>query len=223
MSMHRTVLFLDCGGGISLNARRLENLIRNICSNDSKGTAVETVPLFGTCPSSADVCAIVISGSSIVPLCDIDEKGAATTWITSVIAMFPGAHVFGVCFGMQVLASIFGGKVSERPGGFRKQDICVKHDASRSEIFRHMPSETNLPVSHRHYVSILPPHFQLVGVDNDGQLMAIAAFQGARHLVGVQYHAEAVGSENIGITPLANFLKAATGGGGGPCGGNEKW
>jgi GMP synthase-like glutamine amidotransferase len=209
--MRKTILFLDCGGAISANALRLEKLVRTLCDKDMKDTDVKTVPLFGTFPATADVCAIVISGSSIVPLCDMNEKGAATTWLMSGMARFPKAHVWGVCFGMQVLASIFGGKVADRPDGFRRQNICVKHDTSKSVFFEHLPQQAILSVSHRHFVSSLPPNFQAMGVDNDGQLMAMGAYHGSRHIIGVQYHAEAVGSDAIGATVLAKFLQAATG------------
>ena len=65
--MSKTVLVFDCSGTISVNTPLLKNLVTNLC-DDYKNVNVQTIPLLGTIAPVPNVCAIVISGSSTVPL-----------------------------------------------------------------------------------------------------------------------------------------------------------
>ena len=98
----------------------------------------------------------------------------------------------------------------DRADGFRKRDVAVTHRPDDLAVFDGVPPRTALHVSHRHCVAAPPPPpFRTVAADDDGQIMAIAAQSGRRHLVGVQYHVEAPTSQPIGAAVLSNFLRLA--------------
>lgn len=94
--MRLTVPLLNNAGPDAAYTPLLERLVRDFCNKNNRddGRAralVKTAPLLGGIDRDDDVRAIVLSGSAIVPLSDIVERGEATSWNVSVMAAFPAA------------------------------------------------------------------------------------------------------------------------------------
>jgi GMP synthase (glutamine-hydrolysing) len=111
-----------------------------------------------------------------------------------------GVPTLGICYGMQLMARDLGGAV-ERTGvsEFGKTELEV----TDSGLFRHLPPEQTVWMSHRDSVTA-PPAGALVTASSPST--PIAAFEDReRRLYGVQFHPEVVHTPH-GQEILENFL-----------------
>jgi GMP synthase (glutamine-hydrolysing) len=111
-----------------------------------------------------------------------------------------GVPTLGICYGMQLMARDLGGSV-ERTGvsEFGKTEL----DATDSELFRDLPPEQTVWMSHRDSVTA-PPTGAVVTASSASA--PIAAFEDReRRLYGVQFHPEVVHTPH-GQEILKNFL-----------------
>jgi GMP synthase (glutamine-hydrolysing) len=71
----------------------------------------------------------------------------------------------GVCYGHQLLADTFGGRVANNPRGRQAGTVSVQltPDAQQDPLFRGMPSVLRVQVSHRQSVLVLPEGAVLLG------------------------------------------------------------
>lgn len=113
-----------------------------------------------------------------------------------------GVPVFGICYGFQAMAQELGGTVA-RTGlsEFGGTPLIVDTDDSR--LFRGLPSEQSVWMSHGDSVTAAPEGF-VVTAHSAGA--PVAAFEDTqRRLAGVQFHPEVVHSEH-GQRVLERFL-----------------
>jgi GMP synthase (glutamine-hydrolysing) len=106
----------------------------------------------------------------------------------------------GICYGMQLMARDLGGSV-ERTGvsEFGKTDVAL----SESELFRDLPPEQTVWMSHRDSVTAPPAGARVTA---SSPTTPIAAFEDYdRRLYGVQFHPEVVHTPH-GQEILKNFL-----------------
>jgi GMP synthase (glutamine-hydrolysing) len=111
-----------------------------------------------------------------------------------------GVPTLGICYGMQLMARDLGGSV-ERTGvsEFGKTEV----DAIDSELFRDLPPEQTVWMSHRDSVTAPPTG---ADVTASSASAPIAAFEDReRRLYGVQFHPEVVHTPH-GQEILKNFL-----------------
>ena len=111
-----------------------------------------------------------------------------------------GVPTLGICYGMQLMARDLGGAV-ERTGvsEFGKTGI----DLGESELFRDLPPEQTVWMSHRDSVTAPPAGARVTA---SSPTTPIAAFEDrARGLYGVQFHPEVVHTPH-GQEVLKNFL-----------------
>ena len=115
-----------------------------------------------------------------------------------------GIPIFGICYGTQLTALLFGGKVvpAERRE-YGRATVRVK--GSASELFHGFSVGEEFPVwmSHGDRVDALPDGFDLVGESANCPAAAVAA--PSRKFWGVQFHPEVVHTPRGGEI-LANFL-----------------
>jgi len=109
--------------------------------------------------------------------------------------------ILGICYGLQLMALHFGGKVV--PGTSREYGPAnVVHHADHV-LMEHVAQESSVWMSHGDHVGEPPPGFQVVARSRDDLIAAVA--HDSRPFVGVQFHPE-VNHTVEGKTILANFL-----------------
>jgi GMP synthase (glutamine-hydrolysing) len=114
--------------------------------------------------------------------------------------------VLGICYGMQLLARAFGGRVS--PAARREYglaEIEVNQDAA-SPLFAGLPNKLSVWMSHGDHVETLPEGFQSLAHSANSPIAAM----GRDNLVGIQFHPE-VAHTPFGKDILDNFLRRICG------------
>ena len=112
-----------------------------------------------------------------------------------------GLPILGICYGMQVIAEMLGGKVrhtKEREYG--KTELFV--DDNR-DLFRHLPGNFTCWASHGDHVKKLPPGFHISAHTMNAPIAAISNTK--RKIHAVQFHPEVTHTER-GNQILSNFL-----------------
>jgi GMP synthase (glutamine-hydrolysing) len=185
-SDHETVLILDFGGQYTqLIARRVREL----------GVYSEIIP-FNTPVEEIrkkNPRAIILSGGPS----SVYEEGAPHP-DRAVIEI--GVPVFGICYGVQLMAHFLGGEV--KPSDRREYGQADLEAKSGSSLFVGLPSPMRVWMSHGDYVS-RPPEGFTVTASTDAAIGAVE--DAARKLYGVQFHPE-VAHTPQGKAILKNFL-----------------
>jgi GMP synthase (glutamine-hydrolysing) len=119
-----------------------------------------------------------------------------------------GVPILGICYGMQLLSHLLGGKVEradKREFGFAK--VVVDKAGG---IFHRFALRESLDVwmSHGDRVVSMPPGFETVGLSDNTPFCAVA--NPSRKIYGVQFHPEVVHTPRGGDV-LASFLFEVTG------------
>ena len=117
--------------------------------------------------------------------------------------LFDVAPVLGVCYGMQLIAQMFGGEVLR--GGQRQYGRDAIHPTAESPLFRGFAPEesTTVWMSHGDHVEQPPPGFRVIAA---GPGNPVSAFQhDSRPIFGVQFHPEVAHTPRGGEL-LSNFL-----------------
>lgn len=112
-----------------------------------------------------------------------------------------GIPILGVCYGMQVISEILGGKVrhtKEREYG--KAELFIDNNR---DLFSHMPGNFTCWESHGDSVKKLPAGFSIIAHTMNTAIAAIGSQK--RKIYGVQFHPEVTHTER-GNQILGNFL-----------------
>ncbi|MFW6074519.1 MAG: glutamine-hydrolyzing GMP synthase [Chloroflexota bacterium] len=110
-----------------------------------------------------------------------------------------GLPVLGICYGMQLLAHELGGKVA--PATEREYGPARIRTVDEHPIFRDLPEEIDVWMSHGDRIEEIPPNFHpLAQSDNSPH-----AAMGSETRVGIQFHPEVVHTP-LGRVMLRNFL-----------------
>ncbi|MEO8563556.1 MAG: glutamine-hydrolyzing GMP synthase [bacterium] len=118
-------------------------------------------------------------------------------------AMFDVAPVLGVCYGMQLMAHLLGGKVVR--GDRREYGRAEIHPTSTSKLFAGFDASESFTVwmSHGDHIESIPPGYRVTAASEGNPL---AAFEHeSKPIYGVQFHPE-VAHTPRGRELLANFL-----------------
>lgn len=109
--------------------------------------------------------------------------------------------IFGICYGMQLLAKTLGGSVEKgRSGEYGPAELDVIDDSS---IFYELDSRLNVWMSHGDHVTDMPYGFHMLARTDTCSIAAIG--EDTRKIYGVQYHPEVVHTPQ-GMEMLRNFL-----------------
>ena len=112
-----------------------------------------------------------------------------------------GVPILGICYGMQMMTQMLGGKVSTAQNKeFGKTKTTI---VKSGNIFENTDKTQDTWMSHVDYVEILPEGFEITATTDN---CPVAAMQDVkRKFYGVQFHAE-VEHTQFGETILENFL-----------------
>jgi GMP synthase (glutamine-hydrolysing) len=111
--------------------------------------------------------------------------------------------VLGICYGLQILAFDMGGEVKASPNReFGYARLKVVDESSR--LFKGLPSEMNVWMSHGDHMVAVPDGFRVTALTED----ALNAIEDTdRQIYGVQFHPE-VAHTPLGAQVIRNFLFA---------------
>ena len=109
--------------------------------------------------------------------------------------------LLGICYGLQILAFDLGGDVKASPNReFGYARLKVVDEAS--DLFKGLPPEMDVWMSHGDQMTSVPPGFQVTALTDD----ALNAIEDrSRGIFGVQFHPE-VAHTPLGAQLLRNFL-----------------
>ena len=188
----QTILILDFGSQYTqLIARRVrENKVFSIII--PYNTPAKEIALLN--PKG-----IILSGG---PASVVDKKSPYPD-----IGIFKlGVPILGICYGMQVICELLGGKVRHtREREYGKVELFI--DDNR-DLFSHLPGNFTCWASHGDYVTKMPAGFHTIGHTTNTPIAAISNQK--RKIFAVQFHPEVTHTEK-GSQILSNFLFKACG------------
>jgi len=114
-----------------------------------------------------------------------------------------GLPILGICYGMQLMAQAFGGKVERAGRAEYGKALLTRYSGP---LFKGLKGEVQVWMSHSDAVTELPPGWRVAAETEENPVAAIEA-EGAP-LFGVQFHPE-VAHTPKGMQILENFLEVA--------------
>jgi GMP synthase (glutamine-hydrolysing) len=117
-----------------------------------------------------------------------------------------GVPVLGICYGLQLMAELLGGKV--KAAHHREYGRTALRVDGASPLFQGVPPETVVWNSHGDFVTEIDASFRPIATTSSTPLAAVA--HRVRPLFGVQFHPEVVHSRD-GARMLQNFLREVCG------------
>jgi GMP synthase (glutamine-hydrolysing) len=183
---HQTILVLDFGSQYTqLIARRLREL----------SVYSEILPHTTTAAEIARrrPVGVILSGGPM----SVDEVGAPKP-DSGVFSL--GVPTLGICYGMQLLTHVLGGKVgSAASREFGHATVTVEPDAA---LFAEVPSSLRVWASHGDYVAAAPPGFRVTATSANAPVAGMQ--DAARGFYGLLFHPEVAHTES-GTEILRNF------------------
>ncbi len=182
------ILILDFGSQYSqLIARRIRQM----------GTYSEILPYYATLDEigGTNPHGIILSGGPANVYLDTSPKIGKDIFDLNI-------PVLGLCYGEQLIAHLFGGRVecAER-GEYGPATFSVKGD---DPLFKGIEQCSTVWMSHRDKVNQLPPTFHVIGKTANSPY---AAIRHSRYpIYGLQFHPEVAHTEE-GLKILKNFVR----------------
>lgn len=156
----------------------------------------EIIPFNKKIPYSEDLKGIILSGSPF----SVNEEDAPTVDVKEIVKHVP---VLGICYGAQLAAKIYGGKVERSDK--REYGRSNLHISTPNPLLENVTEKSNVWMSHSDSIVELPEEFTISATTSN---IPVAAFhhQGEdQALYGLQFHPEVYHSAE-GKKILKNFL-----------------
>lgn len=191
--MQHTILIFDFGSQYTqLIARRIREL--NVYCEIHPYTQLESINLHDN-SSQKQIKGIILSGSP----CSVNDEEAPMPLLENILKQVP---LLGICYGAQLLAHQFGGKV--QPSNTReygRAHLSIKKHSSK--LFQNIPEQSVVWMSHGDTITVLPERFHVSASTND---VKVAAFEtDDSNTYGIQFHPEVYHSQH-GKELLQNFV-----------------
>ena len=157
----------------------------------------EIIPYHKSFEASPELKGIILSGSPS----SVNDAGAPTVDVRSMVAERP---VLGICYGAQLTAKQFGGRVERSEKREYGRAILSVNDASEA-LFSGISGQSQVWMSHGDSILETPKGFDILATT---QSIPVAAFRDRSHknpLYGLQFHPEVYHSEK-GKQLIRNFL-----------------
>lgn len=117
-----------------------------------------------------------------------------------------GIPILGICYGMQVITEMMGGKVRHSKGReYGKAELFI--DDNR-DLFSHLPGNFSCWASHGDFVTKMPAGFHVSAHTVNAPIAGIANRR--LRIYGVQFHPEVTHTEK-GVQIIGNFLSKVCG------------
>ena len=197
MSSHQTILILDFGSQFTqLIARRVrEN--RVYCEVHPFGLPLEEI-------RRRQPIGVILSGGPQ----SVYEEGAA---LADPRLFELGLPVLGICYGMQIMAHLLGGRVEgSQQREYGRAEITISEPG---RLFAGLPLQQTVWMSHGDRINGAPPGFQASATTRNAPIVAFENEE--RRIYGIQFHPE-VAHTVAGGEILRNFLF-------GVCGARGDW
>ncbi len=189
---HDLVLILDFGSQYTLLIARRVREQGVYCEirpcTDQAPTSLERERLLGRLKG------LILSGGP-ASVNDADAPPFDPAWLDL------GVPVLGICYGMQLLAALGGGRVGQ--GGRREYGHAALKIEEHASIFAGLSAEENVWMSHGDHVELLPEGWRALARSSSGALAAMGDPSGRRF--GLQFHPEVTHTRE-GVKILRNFL-----------------
>ncbi|MBF0360460.1 MAG: glutamine-hydrolyzing GMP synthase [Oligoflexia bacterium] len=196
----KKILILDFGGQYAhLLAQKIRKLkIYSLIVNPEEVLDIKTSDDF-TSDFTNDLCGVILSGGPESVLDGYDDH--IKKFFDSL--MIKGIPILGICYGHQLLAHLYGGKISKGViAQYGKTRILVDH-SSPTPLYQNIPAQINVWMSHMDYVDYLNDKF-IVTSYSENKL--IASYEMKNYpLFGLQFHPEVTHSD-FGESILDNFI-----------------
>ncbi|MBF0594835.1 MAG: glutamine-hydrolyzing GMP synthase [Candidatus Omnitrophica bacterium] len=112
-----------------------------------------------------------------------------------------GLPILGVCYGMQVITHMMGGKVNKcKDREYGRAELFVD---SNKDLFANLPTNLTVWMSHGDEIVTVPPGFEKIAHTLNNNCAAIA--NRSKKIFGVQFHPEVVHTQR-GLNILQNFV-----------------
>lgn len=186
-TMPQTILVLDFGSQYTqVIARRIResNVFSKVVSYDASIHEIRKHNPLG----------IVLSGGPASVLLDDAPKPC-----TSIFKL--GIPVLGICYGLQLMGNLLGGKVQKSQN--REYGRSILRIKTKGSLFQGLSNEFTVWNSHGDCLAKLPKGFRPLAQTENSSFAAIEDPQ--RRFYGLQFHPEVEHSEN-GTDILGNFL-----------------
>lgn len=112
-----------------------------------------------------------------------------------------GVPVLGICYGLQLICKIFGGKVE--PAKSREYGKARLSVTGASQLLNDVRNDSIVWMSHGDYLTKIPDDFTVIATSENSPFCALVSE--SRNIFGVQFHPEVVHSEE-GLKIIRNFL-----------------
>lgn len=122
-----------------------------------------------------------------------------------------GVPVLGICYGIQLMGHLLGGKVAK--SDHREYGHGTLAIRKPGRLFAGLPRKLRVWNSHGDRVIAMPPGFEAIGTTENSEFAVIEDRK--RNFYGIQFHPEVFHSER-GIDVLKNFLLRV-------CGASQDW
>jgi GMP synthase (glutamine-hydrolysing) len=147
--------------------------------------------------NTSNIKGIILSGG---PLC-LSEELTISSINKNIVALFSNLPVLGICFGFQIMAASYGGKIDSMEQvhqGIKNIKIDIT-----SMIFKGLSNEIDAFESHRDKLVEVPPNFNVISMSSDGIIQGIENMNLKRW--GVQFHPEGLETSNKIILNFVNY------------------
>ncbi|MGB9716577.1 MAG: glutamine-hydrolyzing GMP synthase, partial [Thermodesulfovibrionales bacterium] len=112
-----------------------------------------------------------------------------------------GIPILGICYGMQLMAYLFGGKV--RKADQREYGKALLFIDNRVDLFKGIPKKTTVWMSHGDKIDRVPKDFITIAHTSNSPIAAMA--NSRKRFYALQFHPEVVHTDK-GTEILKNFL-----------------
>jgi GMP synthase (glutamine-hydrolysing) len=149
---------------------------------------------------------IILSGSPF----SVNDEAAPSVEVASLLQQGP---VLGICYGAQLTAQQYGGKVAK--SNKREYGRAVLHLQQEDRLLQNLLPASQVWMSHGDSILNLPPSFELLATTDSIPVAAFRHQQAENPLYGLQFHPEVYHSIE-GKKILQNFLVQI-------CGCSQSW